>query len=179
MNIELTKEDYEFLKDLQKRLTEQDTDGSAQPVFWGVMEKHEYAVPEGCGAYAKITHDDGAYDLEEALDFVDQNIEYYDEDIRDQWEVVDRESIYDVYWFMKYEMGLEGVEYVDFVKREELSTHTGAFLTKEACKKYIERYGYNHSEPHTYAMTAYRNFEFGRLLDILKNIDFKEYEEED
>ena len=92
---------------------------------------------------------------------------------------MDRENIYDVYWFMKYEMGLEGVEYVDFVKREELSTRTGAFLTKEACKKYIERYRYNHSEPHTYAMTAYRNFELGRLLDILKNIDFKEYGEED
>jgi hypothetical protein len=57
---------------------------------------------------------------------------------------------------------------------ERISRETGAFLTKRACKEYIERYGYNHSKPHTYALTAYRNFELARLLKILKTMEMKE-----
>ena len=64
-----------------------------------------------------------------------------------------------------------GVVYVEKVKR--ITPFTGAFLTKRACKNYIERYGYNHNDPHTYAMTAYRNFELVRLLNILKTIKFE------
>ena len=64
--------------------------------------------------------------------------------------------------------GIYGVVYVENVKR--VTPFTGAFITKRACKNYIEKYGYNHNDPHTYAMTAYRNFELGRLLKILKTI---------
>ena len=51
---------------------------------------------------------------------------------------------------------------------------TGAFLTKRACQEYISCYGYNHSRPHTYAMTAYRNYELARLLKILKTMEIRE-----
>lgn len=43
-----------------------------------------------------------------------------------------------------------------------------------AKKEYIKKYSYNHRNPHTYAMTAYRNFELERLLNILKTIDLKD-----
>ena len=117
MKIEINKEDYEFLKDLQHELLTQENDGNADPVFWGVMEKKEVSVPDGCGDCSKI--------------------------------------VYDV---------------------DELCRFTGAFITKRACKEYVEKYAYNHSQPRTYAMTAYRNFELERLLNILKTIDLKDEE---
>jgi len=43
--------------------------------------------------------------------------------------------------------------------------------TIELEKEYIEKYGYNHNQPRTYAMTAYRNFELMHLLKILKNFE--------
>lgn len=170
-NPEVAQKDIEFLRDLQNELKSQDNDGTAQPLYWGIMESRKYAVPEGCGDFGEIVHDDGSWNLEEALEFVDSEIENYEETVRDQWENIDRTNLYDVYWFMKYEMGLSNIDYVDFVLRDELSTHTGAFLTKRAAKEYIEKYKYNHSNPRTYAMCAFRNFELEKLLKILRDIE--------
>ena len=60
MKIEISKEDFEFLKDLQHELNTQPNDGNADPVFWGVLESEEVGVPDGCGD-PYITYDDGTF----------------------------------------------------------------------------------------------------------------------
>lgn len=62
-------------------------------------------------------------------------------------------------------------------KQEVITRETGAFLTKRACKEYIEHFGYNHIKPHTYAMCAYRNFELARLLKILKAMPLEDVQQ--
>ena len=122
-----------------------------------------------------IRFDDGAWTLEEAVEQVNENIIEYSKDIISEWKDVDKTSAEDVYEFMTERLewdNVYGVVYVEKVKR--LSRNTGAFLTKKACKNYIEKYAYNHNEPHTYGMTAYRNFELQKLLNILKNLTFEE-----
>lgn len=52
-----------------------------------------------------------------------------------------------------------------------LSQTTNCFLTKKAAQEYIKNYSYNHTNPRIYAMTAYRNFEFEHLLNILTNLN--------
>lgn len=170
--IELSRSDYEFLKNLKHELTTQGTDGNAQPVFWGVMESGWTPVPDGCGD-AFIIYKDARCELGEVLEIVDEGIPEYDEDIRDGWGCVDRTDTDEVVEFLK--------EYVDpncrvvcFEKKDRLSDETGAFLTKKACRDYIDKFGYNHYEPRTYAMTAYRNFELERLLKILSSLEFDE-----
>ena len=186
MNIEISNEDYEFLKELQHELNTQTTDSNAQPVYWGVMETHEVAVPDGCGT-TYIQHDDGKWSLEEAVHEVEEYLASLtpedkifttngfdvERNLDDEWGAVDKENIVEVYDFMSIELKWDNISLFDFRKEDKLSTMTGAFLTKRACKQYIERYKYNHSNPHTYAMTAYRNFELGRLLDILKTMKFQ------
>jgi hypothetical protein len=177
MNIEISQEDYEFLKDLQNELNTQENDGNADPVFWGVEETVE-ECRGGDGEYGGdpyITYDDGKWSLEEAVEEVEEelknNPEYSDEWLHKEWEEVDKSCAEDVYEFMTdilHWEGIYGVVYVENVKR--VTPFTGAFITKRACKNYIEKYGYNHNDPHTYAMTAYRNFELSRLLKILKTI---------
>lgn len=180
MNIEISQEDYEFLKDLQNELNTQENDGNADPVFWGVEETVE-ECRGGDGEYGGdpyITYDDGKWSLEEAIEEVEDelknNPEYSDEWLHKEWEEVDKSCAEDVYEFMTDMLhweGIYGVVYVEEVKR--VTPFTGAFITKRACKEYIKKYGYNHNDPHTYAMTAYRNFELGRLIHILKSLNFE------
>lgn len=181
MKIELSNEDYEFLKELQNELNVQEHDGNADPVFWGVEETVE-ECRGGDGEYGGdpyITYDDGKWSLEEAIEEVEDelknNPEYSDEWLHKEWEEVDKSCAEDVYEFMTEMLhweGIYGVVYVENVKR--VTPFTGAFITKRACKEYIKKYGYNHNDPHTYAMTAYRNFELGKLINILKNLKFEE-----
>jgi hypothetical protein len=181
MNIEISQEDYEFLKDLQNELKTQENDGNADPVFWGVEETVE-ECRGGDGEYGGdpyITYDDGKWSLEEAIEEVEDelknNPEYSDEWLHKEWEEVDKSCAEDVYEFMTGMLhweGIYGVVYVEDVKR--VTPFTGAFITKRACKEYIRKYGYNHNDPHTYAMTAYRNFELQKLINILRNLKFEE-----
>ena len=174
MKIDVTQEQYEFLKELQHELLTQPTDGQANPKFWGIMEKREVGVPDGCGD-ARIYMGDGVvYTLEEAIEDVNEWIEScYDPDgfIKQEWDGVNKEWMKDVADFIKdYVEPQCRIVWVD--NKYELSTYTGAFLTKRACKDYIDKYGYNHSNPHTYAMTAIRNPEYETLINILETMKF-------
>ena len=169
MLVDIPQEDFEFLKELQHELNTQDIDGNAQPVFWGVIEEKETYVPEDCGDYKVITYDDGRWTLEEAIEEVDSLISEYAEEIQNEWKELDKSDISDVYNFMKDYL-MDDIALYDVVKEDVLNKNTGAFLTKRACKQYCEKYSYNHNNPHTYAMTAYRNFELERLLKILRTL---------
>lgn len=176
MKIDISQEEYEFLKDLQHELNTQETDGNAQPVFWGVEETVEECRGEygDWGGDPYIRYDDGKWTLEEAIEEVNVNIIDYPQDIISEWEDVDKTCPEDVYEFMSERLKWDtvyGVVYIEKVER--VTPFTGAFLTKRACKNYIERYGYNHNNPHTYAMTAYRNFELQKLVNIIKNLTFE------
>lgn len=177
MKIEISQEDYEFLKDLQNELKTQDTDCQAQPVYWGVIEdKEEFRGTDGdYGGVPYIGFDDGRWTVEEAVEQIEEQLNsiFYDygDDFKTKWEEVDKTSAEDLYDFMVDELkwnNVYGVFYYEKVQR--LSDDTGAFLTKRACKNYIEKFGYNHNNPHTYGMTAYRNFELERLLKILREM---------
>ena len=174
----LTDEDYEFLKDLQHELNTQSTDGTAEPVYWGVMEDHEVAVPDGCGDYQRIPYDDGAWTVEEAVEIVEEDLKADDvsDEIKEEWnEYVDHESAFDVASFMSEKLGYDYIgDPYDCRMEEQLTRWTGAFLTKRACKQYVERYAYNHNNPRTYALYAHRNFELERLLKILKTMEMTE-----
>lgn len=180
MKIEISQEDYEFLKDLQNELNTQDTDWQAQPVFWGVEEEvEEFRGTDGeYGGTPYIGFDDGRWTVEEAVKEVEERFEsdFYDyEDLRKDWEEVDKTCAEDIYDFMVDKLkwdNVYGVFYYEKVPR--VTKETGAFLTKRACKNYIEKYGYNHNNPHTYGMTAYRNFELERLLKILREMKMGE-----
>ena len=173
MKIDISQEDYEFLKNLKKELNEQTTDGTAQPVFWGVLEDKNVLAVDGDGE-PYITHSDGVWDINDAIEYVESIIDDYDEDTLDDWKSIDKTSMDDVYDFIKYALNGDAGEIIYLKKDQVISKNTGAFLTKKACKEYIEKFGYNHSNPKTYAMCAFRNFELEKLLDILRNLNFSE-----
>ena len=169
MNIEISKEDLEFLKDLQHELNTQDNDGTADPLYWGVLEEKEEYVPEGCGE-PRISHDDGSWTLEEAVESVNEVINEYDQDTQDEWKDIWKDDAEDVCNFMRETLKWDFCDVYYVEKVDRISNYSGAFLTKRACKQHIEKNHYHYDNPRTYAMCAYRNYELERLLKILKTI---------
>lgn len=172
--IKLSQDDAKFLRDLQHELLTQPNDGNADPVFWGVIETREEPAPEDCGE-ARIYNcdaDSSVMTLDEVVRWVEDRLE--DRDLIHLWGTLDHDDLDTVFEFIHDEMGIEEASVVWVEEHSRVSEETGAFLTKRACQEYISRYGYNHSRPHTYAMTAYRNYELARLLKILKTMEIKE-----
>lgn len=170
-NIGINEQDYEFLKDLQNELNTQDNDGTADPLYWMVMDKREVVARDG---EQRIPSDDGAYTLEELVQQIDEQIDEYDEQDKEEWtNSIDHNDAEDVAYFAHDSLGWGNIYYNDiyYVQDEEYIPHfSGAFLTKRACKQHIETNMHHYTEPHTYAMCAYRNYELERLLKILKTI---------
>lgn len=172
--IELSQEDFEFLKELQYELNTQETDGNAQPVFWGVMETKEVGVPEGCGESVIYMGDGGTMTLPEVIEYISDYTKLLNEERNNEWKAIDKNDMNEVVEFMHEVFGWQDVRIVDIEKKEELSMMTGAFLTKRACMEYIQKYGYNHSRPKTFAMTAFRNYELEHLLKILQTMKLED-----
>ena len=173
--VEISQEDYDFLKDLQYELNTQTNDGNADPVYWGVMESEMKCVPEGCGDPIIYMGDGGTMTTKEAVEYVENDyLSDLDDADKEEWAEVDKTDMDDVVRFMNENLKWHDVRVVYERLEEFISRETGAFLTKRACKTYIERCGYNHCRPRTYAMTAYRNYELERLLSILKTMELKE-----
>ena len=169
----LSQEDIEFLKELQHKLKTQETDYQAAPRFWGVMEtKRIYGFSDDYsdGIYIRDCDiDEFCYEddeLDDALEFLTEN-EYVNED-----DISHVTNLYDLKEILE-DLG-HTVEIYGYKELDVLSEETGCFLTKEACKKHIELNHYHYDKPRTYAMTAFRNPEFGRLMKIIENIEFEE-----
>lgn len=183
----LSNEDIDFLKELQHELKTQEHDCQASPRFWGVAEtKREYGIDsEYSDGYEVRIDFETYYDndedgIESFKEYLIENCEEdYDLDhegeITSLKEELDRfDDISDMYDFASDELDIDTneIELIYYRNIENVVTQqTGCFLTKRACKRHIELNHYHYNEPHTYAMTAWRNPEFERLLKIIENLD--------
>lgn len=170
MKIEVSEEDYNFLKDLQNELNTQKTDGNAQPVYWGVMESREVGVPDGCGD-PRVYMGDGDYgSTEDAVERIDEIIGYMSEDAQQLWSEIDKNNMTTIVTFAKEYLDWWEWRVVYIGTEQKLTEDTGAFFTKRACKDYIDHNKHNLENPRTYAMTALRNKEFERVVNILRTM---------
>lgn len=168
----MKKDDIIFLKNLQHELNNQPTDGNADPIFWGITEEQEVSAYPGCGDNYIIRYNGDIYrekDITKLKAILIKDNAFYDEDgvfYDEDGDISTLVGIYD-----NVDIECNEIEIFEYTNEQVLSHNTGAFLTKKACQDYIDKFGYNHRKPHTYAMTAFRNFELKRLLEILKTID--------
>lgn len=171
----MSDEDFKFLKDLQEELNNQENDGNADPVYWGIMEDYEALCFEGEGE-PRIPYDDGAFTLEELVEAIEDDIDSFTQAEKAEWDAINKNDLDSVMDFVNEHWNEDNIigEPYWVETKQQLSRYAGAFLTKRAAKEYIEKYGYNHDNPRTYAMTAYRNFELDRLIKILKTIDLSQ-----
>lgn len=174
-NIEIPQEDFDFLKNLQNELLTQPDDGQADPRFWSILETKEEPAPEGVGTPVIYMGDGGTMTLEEVIKYIeDDYLPNEEQECKDIWEDLDKSNMDEVVNFMHdmFDWKNTRVVYLDTQKR--VTEQTGCFITKRACKQHIENNRHHYSRPQTYAMTAWRNPEYERLIEILKRINLKE-----
>lgn len=173
MTIEISNEDYKFLKDLQHELNTQGTDGNAQPVYWQVMERKEVGVPDGCGEPRIYMGDGVCGTIEDAVERINEIIGDESEAAQKTWHTFCKmfgKNMTFVVVFAKDILKWTDWRIVYVREEEKLTENTGAFLTKRACQKYIDNNRHNLANPHIYAMTALRNKEFERVINILRTM---------
>lgn len=172
--ITLSKDDYEFLKDLCHELNTQETDGQAAPRFWGILETKEEPSPEGIGEPVIYMGDGCTMDAKEVVDYIETNyLPDSRDEMKDSWDMVNKDNLNNLIEFMHDSLGLVETRIVWLDTQQRVSDQTGCFITKRACKQHIEGNRHHYCRPQTYAMTAWRNPEFERLLTILQNIKFQ------
>lgn len=171
----LSKEDTAFLVALQHELLTQPTDGNRDPRFWGVIEeKKEFGYSRESGEGWAMWDSENFYDVGAPNDIqsvIDELTDpdnygydladFEDVDMDDPEEVADRVG----------ELG-SGFT-VEYYRTHHVVSEDHLFLTKKACREYIDKFGYNHTNPHTYVMTAERCPEYERLLKILKETNWR------
>ena len=164
----MKKEDIAFLSDLRHELLTQPNDGNADPVWWGVMEtRTEAGYAEGyqdayelynedtCEALGRVNNESDMIQL-----IKEDNPALTDEDFEGLYDMNDIEDAFENYHLI----GVKDVSHID---------EGCVFITKKDCLDYIQRFGYNHSKPHSYAMTAYRCFTFEKLINLIKSTDWE------
>lgn len=178
-----TIEDIQFLTELQKELqyqSEHDNDIQAAPRFWTVGDYQWQVAAEGCGEEVRFrlpNRDDyeATYDslIEEIKELLEEEDNEFEPDAIEAFnDVYDVDSLLD--WIKEhYDEDADMYE----VTKEHIIRENTMFLTKAEAKRHIETNHYHYtSEAHTYAMTAWRSPQVGRLWKILENFDWSKIE---
>lgn len=167
----MRKEDIEFLKELQEELRTQDNCCQAEPVYWGVMT--DGVIPcQGDDDWdsVRIRKRDDILDFDDFLTDVRNGISG---GLEEEFKKVRKDDPEEVADFADGFLGWD-VEPVYYKTERVISKETGCFLTKRACEEHIRRFGYHYDNPRPYAMTAWRNPEFGRFMRIFTKMDLNQ-----
>ncbi len=183
----MKKEDIEFLKELKKEMIEGDHVSQAYPRFWMIMD------------YTSISSTDEEWDDPYLLDRKDCEVVTDGSDLDDvkermiealakeAWGYADTDSLrlcntvkeivdWMIEWAYK-ELGDFEIRYSKEIRF--LSEETGVFLTLKDCEKHLKDNWYHYSnKAHPYALTAWRNPNFERLMDIVTKTDWDKEEGE-
>lgn len=141
VNIEISKESYDFLKSLAAEIKTQDNRSTAKPYFFALRVPREYPVADGSGhdrIYYIDKHGNEPWSSKEAL--LENDPEHPEDDIRevhskDHWEV------------------------------------ENVFLTKRGYDEHIRLNRHNLRTPEDFLYHAFRNPEFMSLFKFLAEME--------
>ena len=168
----LPMSDIAFLILLGKKRKEQEKDGCADPVSWMIQdEKNVYCED---GEYLEFYIDGEVYyDTYREFDqgyfdeFKKYCLDYNLAEDREEFKKIEDND--DLYNYLEW-YGLD-VTIARFNREHFISDMTGPFLTKEAAKEHLKDNDYHYSKhARTYGMTAWRNPEFQRLMEIIEKL---------
>ena len=193
----ISKEDIEFLKELQNEMLTQYHVCQASPRFWvvqGTVREYGRDRDYNCDGSILVETCDEWYEIGDTMEvvykYISEEWEHCDEftfelteennilavrneDIEDEWSMSDLE---DVASFIEEISGCNDIEVCYYENVDKIYENT-MFLTNRECKDHIRRNYYHYpKDAHSYAMTAWRAPEVSRLFDILDKINWSEVE---
>ncbi len=195
----ITKEEINFLKELQKEMNTQDTVCQADPRFW-VVATDKYKEMGTIDSFdGTELYDSNAAevacegDIASIIEYVNEN---YEDELKKTGIVftVNNENRYEVCvenvdnkifeekvfydsddllnFLQEYNILTDSYEltYYSYVHHNYFNT---MFLTNKSCKEHIKSNYYHYADDaHSYAMTAWRSPEVEKLFKILQEVDW-------
>jgi len=198
---DITREEIQFLIELQKEMNTQDDVSQADPRYWVIKgTEKEYGIEDGFEDGSDLVDDDGcstvATDMNEALEFIKEHIldevndcdgiqrclslekGLFSSEIRISWVEDGEEDFQDlsnmtsvVEWLK--ENGYDNYRCANYRILPKIYENT-MFLTQKAAEDHLKANYYHYSEDaHTYAMTSWRNRETEALWKLLQSVNWE------
>lgn len=175
----MRKEDKEFLAELAQELRTQDNCSTRNPV-WCIMDKEWVVKPEGCGDELRICFNETDYTKEE---FAKELIDNYslrckkkeDNAFDDICECSDTQDLRDTVLEYFSDVDIYDIDMVEVTLEECISRDATAFLTKKSAEEHLRLNAYHyHKEARAYALSAWRNPVYERLINIIKETKWED-----
>jgi len=194
LQINLSKDDVEFLKELQHVMNTQDHVCQADPRFWVVQgTEKEYGIETGYEDGCELITCDGtiiASNMEDAYEYLKENADISKENLTFDsasdsisYTVTDEEGEEDETIMFDFN------DVINFLGEDEDTMHVAnyrnveklfpntMFITNDECKAHIKANYYHYpKDAHSYAMTAWRAPQVERLWKILQTMEFENIE---
>jgi hypothetical protein len=194
--LQLTEEDYAFLKECVNELHTQDNRSTRNPFYTVWHEVKEYGLDDNYASEHIYLWEEDEFDsLDDVFKFLDEN--RYEEELIKMY----NESTYSDYVVEMYE-GVRGEikdwfcdSYNEYAVVSAMERLTDGFFSvvgvrsrteqvvNGACFSFFEKDAFQHIElnghnitgkRHTYADSLFRTLRMERLLELLKKLEFKE-----
>lgn len=185
----ITKEELDFLSDLQHELNTQDHVGQADPRFWVIMGQEKQVVPSGYEDDVVLYDDNAAEKLADGMDDIIKFLNKKFKDDDEPWTITQECSSYTIKSkeddeYDEYLCDLEELE--EWLHKNNHKDYTfhyysckpmvypnTMFLTEKAAATHLRQNDYHYdATAHTYAMTAWRSPDVEKLIKILQTVDF-------
>ena len=179
---EITAEEIEFLRKLQKEMNTQDNVGQADPRYW-VIRDYETIYGESlnsadgiviydseqCHTVYKLEY--SAFDIDSVINEIIQEMKENEYELLTE-EIEEIKLAYDVESLKEYLKDLRGYEF-SVMEYQDIPKDKGFFFTQKSAEDHLRRNYYHYSAAaHTYAHTAWRSQE-EKLWNILREVDFE------
>lgn len=171
----MKQEDKLFLADLARELNTQDNAATRNPV-WCIMDKETVIVPEGCGDFKAVTDDERVMPLEDFADEIAENVsEEYEQEVMEAICLCDdTDELRNV---LEEYTSEDPYDYCMFEARKEdcICRDATGFLTKKSAEEHLKQNAHHYSkEARAYALSAWRNPVYERLINIIKTTNWEE-----
>ena len=198
---ELSEEDINFLKTLQKERNTQDSCGTADVRTWVIKDRDDTVTEEGHEDYYLLYDSENCnnLDLEDIYDILkvlELETDYYTGELVIENLNFENNIITFAYAGSKVSIsrdsdnedgiiikGMDADELISFfndnfyeiviVNMRVSWKREFCFLTQKAAENYLKRKGHNHSvDAHTYCICTYQDPEIAKLMEIIETVDW-------
>lgn len=181
----ITKEEVEFLMNLQKDINTQDNASTADPLYWTILDtKKIYGEklddPDGFIVYDTMnteevcdSEDYDNFTKEIVTKILNDNDFHKDDFVKEQWALlINSFDTEDLAENLNDATGEDGrFIHLQYKRVEEESN---CFLSAEDAQNFLKSNDYHYSDDcHIYGHHAWRNPEMDKLLKILHEVDFE------
>ena len=171
LDMNLTKEEIAFIKELSHEMKTQDNRGTAQPYCLMLQEEVERPVPDDMGSNVLIRWNDESYYNHSFKELKEEMLEYYENNSEILASVKKSDSFLNLIRNMRFRLSSPDFYTVDYnTDHEVVSNSANFFLTEKAYNEHIKANKHNLKNPRSYGIHLFRNWEMEELFKIIHKL---------